>query len=376
MRITLITGFLGAGKTTFLRRFLASHTDARTGAIINDLSELEVDGELVRMGHHVTEEAGTLVSLTDGSISGNRRDALVGAILKMKAAGLEHILIETSGGTEPQLVIDTLETNFPGTLHTVATFLDARALLADFDGGKALLEYLEAPSTRITAEGLMAGQLRCASLIVLTKLDLIPETQLAAMLRILQGIHPAATMVGAAHGNLDPAVILASPAYAIPREASLPSGERESDIGSRVIRDARPLHPQRFHDLYRERLGIGMFRSKGFLWFASRPAQVLLWNQAGGAMGLEFIGTWKAEVLAKDTRLLAEEKAALAGTLAEKHPLFGDRSCELTLIGHERDLEVFGNEMLQCFCTGQEIEHWQSGGDFPDPWPANLKQMG
>jgi|GEM_PF-4921265 len=68
--------------------------------------------------------------------------------------------------------------------------------------------------------------------------------------------------------------------------------------------------------------------------------------------------------------------AALAGTLAEKHPLFGDRSCELTLIGHERDLEVFGNEMLQCFCTGQEIEHWQSGGDFPDPWPANLKQMG
>ncbi len=61
--------------------------------------------------------------------------------------------------------------------------------------------------------------------------------------------------------------------------------------------------------------------------------------------------------------------------LPSLHPVFGDRSCELTLIGHARDLEIFGRELLDCFCTEEEIEHWQQGGIFPDPWPANLKVM-
>jgi G3E family GTPase len=130
-----------------------------------------------------------------------------------------------------------------------------------------------------------------------------------------------------------------------------------------------------FFELYQTRLGIGLFRSKGFIWLASRPAQVLLWNQAGGAMGLEFIATWRTYVLEKDTRLLAEERTFLRDQLAALHPIFGDRYCELTLIGHARDLEVFGAELMDCFCTDEEITHWQNGGSFPDPWPANLKVM-
>lgn len=377
MQITLITGFLGAGKTTFLRRFISDHAGAvRTGVIINDLSHLEVDGELVRMGDLVSEKDGTLISIHAGSISGARRDDFVKALGSMAASGMAHLIIETSGSTEPEVVIGEILTSGIGTLHAVSTLVDARMLLHDYDGGQNLLSIPNRESGRLTAEGLLIGQLRAASVIVLTKLDIVPEDQLAPMLRVIQSLNPDATLVGCAHGNIEPSVIL----EALPYTRRDPGGPvasptRESLIQSIVIRDPRPLHPQRFFDLYRERLGIGLFRSKGFIWFASRPGHVLLWNQAGGALGLEFLATWRTYVLENDTRLLAEEKDHLRQQLGALHPLFGDRSCELTLIGHERDLQIFGGELMDCFCTDEEVEHWRGGGTFSDPWPANLKVM-
>lgn len=375
MRITLITGFLGAGKTTFLRRFLADHSAAlRTGVIVNDLSQLEVDGELVRMGDLVSEKDGTLISIHAGSISGERRDEFAKALASMADAGIKHLIIETSGSSEPEAVIAEILASGIGTLHAVATLVDARMLLHDYECGKTLLDQLGRESATITAESLLIGQLRVASVIVLTKLDIVREDQLAPLLRSIQAIHPTATLVGCAHGKMDASVLLDAPPYSLEttrqREPS-----RSSEIDSRVIRDPRPLHPQRFYDLYRERLGVGLFRSKGFIWFASRPGHVLLWNQAGGAMGLELLATWRAYILEQDTRLLAEEKKLLQQQIDMLHPIFGDRSCELTLIGHALDLEIFGNELMDCFCTEEEIHHWRQGGKFPDPWPANLKVM-
>lgn len=375
MRITLITGFLGAGKTTFLRRFLADHSAAtRTGVIVNDLSQLEVDGELIRMGDLVSEKDGTLISIRAGSISGERRDDFAKALKSMADSRIDHLIIETSGSSEPQAVIAEILASSLGTLHAVVTLVDARMLLHDYGGGESLLAHLGSTPEIITAESLLIGQLRVASVIVLTKLDIVKENQLAPLLRTLQVIHPTATLVGCAHGKMDAAVLLNAPPFEF-NIAQQEGGIRKSDIGSVVITDPRPLHPQRFFDLYRERLGVGLFRSKGFIWLASRSSQVLLWNQAGGAMGLEFLATWRVHVLENDTRLLAEEKEHLRQQNTTLHPLFGDRNCELTLIGHKRDLEIFGSELTDCFCTDEEITHWQNGGTFPDPWPANLKIM-
>lgn len=376
MRISLITGFLGAGKTTFLRRFLVENRDLRVGVIVNDLSTLEVDGELVRMGHCVSEEEGTLVSLTAGSISGSQQERFMEALEGMFERGLEHVIVETSGGTEPQRVIELIQKKFPGKLHTVATFIDGRALYADFEGGRSLLGEGEGSGGQGAAAEVMVGQIECATLIVLTKLDLVPETALQGMLKVLQTLRPDGMLVGCSHGKLRAEVILESAPYDVRVRTEDVTRDVVGSIKTRVIRDERPLHPQRFYDLYNERLGMGLFRSKGFLWFVSRPGQVLLWNQAGGAMGLEFMGTWKAEILEKDRRLLKEEKDLLRERLGAMHPVFGDRSCELTLIGYEADLEIFGNELLGCFCTDEEVERWLAGGQFPDPWPANLKAMG
>jgi len=380
MQVTLLTGFLGAGKTTFLKRLLHEQADRRFGVIVNDLSELEVDGELVRLGHAVGEEAGTLVSLTDGSISGSRRGEFGDALRDMAARGIEHVLVETSGGTHPSAVLAELRECPAATLHAVATLVDARALYHDYEGGPGLVRLLaanEESGTRST-ENLLADQLQAASVIVVTKIDLVPEDALPLLLRSLQVIHTGATLAACAYGRMDTTVLLDAPPYTESAGASRPEtapGEEDGLISAIVIRDLRPLHPQRFYDLYREHLPLGLYRSKGFLWFASRSDQCLLWNQAGGAMGLELISYWRAHILAHDTRLIPEEREHLVALLRDTHPVFGDRSCELTLIGLPRDRDRFAASLRECFCTEAEIARWQAGGDFPDPWPKRLKLL-
>lgn len=158
-------------------------------------------------------------------------------------------------------------------------------------------------------------------------------------------------------------------------QAATAPGEEDGLISAIVIRDLRPLHPQRFCDLYREHLPLGLYRSKGFLWFASRSDQCLLWHQAGGAMGLELISYWRAHILEHDTRLLPEEREHLGNKMRDTHSVFGDCACELTLIGLPRDRDRFATSLRDCFCTEAEIERWQAGGDFPDPWPKRLKLL-
>ena len=105
-------------------------------------------------------------------------------------------------------------------------------------------------------------------------------------------------------------------------------------LDSRVIRDPRPFHPQRLWEVYNKYLGIGIYRSKGFFWLPSRDNLVLLWNQTGGSVGLEIVNYWKIAALEDDSLNLAPwEAEAMRDKLRKAHPDFGDRRCQLTVIG-------------------------------------------
>lgn len=374
MKTTLLTGFLGAGKTTALKRLLRETASSeKVGVIVSDLSELEVDGELIRNGDIVSEKNGTLASFTGGSLDEFHRDAFLTTLTQMRRRGLDHVLIEASGSADPVAIIDVLSTSSDTKQGVVAALVDARAFQHDFDFGRSLLgENASEP----TASHLLRRQLKAADVIALSKSDLVEISALEKILRNLGRINPGATLTACTYGKLD-RQLLAARSRAFWGSSSnncAPLTPDSCDIGNTVIRDPRPFHPQRFYELYRDRLGMGIFRTKGFLWFASRSTDVLLWNQAGGAMGLEFLGTWRSAVLA-DSRLLPEEREHLEEQLASAHPIFGDRGCELTVIGTQRDREIFCDEMRACFCTAAEVAMWQSGTEFPDPWPKSLKQV-
>lgn len=360
MEAVLLTGFLGSGKTTTLRHLLRGLRDSGVGAIVNDLSDLEVDGELVRLGDVVSERDGTLASLHSGLISEEKRAAFLEALRGMRDRGLQRVFIETSGAGLPGEIIADIASEKGITLRDVVVLVDARALLHDFAAGESLEESGE------SLEKLLVRQLRAATVIGLSKTDLIPEARLEGLLQTLRRLNPAAVLTLCTHGQLDPRVL----GQGTVGEVS--DGEAiDTDIGHTILRDPRPFHPQRLHEHFMTRLGLGIYRSKGFLWLASRPRDVLLWNQSGGTLGLELLGIWRAAVLA-DNRLLPEENEALRQQLANAHPVFGDRINELTIIGTTRDREIFTTGLQACLCTPEEVTLWQSGSTFPDPWPVKM----
>jgi G3E family GTPase len=377
MDVTLITGFLGAGKTTLVKRLLREYgATMKIGVIVNDLSELEVDGELIRMGHAVSEKEGNLVSITEGSISDTRRPEFANALAQMIDAGMEHIFVETSGASHPSSIIEELTGCPYAMLRSVVCLVDGRALWHDYEGGRGLVAIMkdEPNPGDENADHLLMIQLRSASVIAMTKTDLLGSVELEELLHALQKINPSAKLTTCTFGKIDPRVLFQNSPFDLTANLPAPVLGADFGIGSTVVRDLRPLHPQRFYDLYRDKLGLGIFRSKGFIWLASRPDQVLLWNQAGGAMGLELLGTWRV-VVAEDPKLLPEEREGLRKLLQSADPTFGDRGNELTIIGQERDRVIFVAELKECFCTPAEVKQWLGGDTFPDPWPKGHRRL-
>ena len=390
MRVTILSGFLGSGKTTLLRRLLREQKALRLGVIVNDMAELEVDGDLVRSAHRISETERNLVSLYAGSISGDQRAAFAQALASWEdRTDLDHLVIETSGSTHPWPLIEEISRRPAYSLDTFATLLDAKAFVEDYGAGKLLFESLirnEEMQTRSTAN-LLAEQIQFASVILLTKTDRVRAEDLPFIIKCLEILNPQAEIHPVTYGQIPHAGLLGTGKFSLDKAYLIGRAWRENapehlgladayDISSTVICDPRPLHPRRLWTLFRTRLGQGIHRSKGFLWMASRDDQVLLWNQAAGSIDLELLAYWKAAIV-KDPlgKLQPEEIIELQSQLASMHPEFGDRLNELTVIGAAHDRELFVKELQACFCTPDEIKRWQSGGSFDDPWPKELRKV-
>lgn len=388
MRITLLSGFLGSGKTTVLRQLLRrTGKSRRLGVIVNDMADLEVDGDLVRDVHRVSEAEGTLVSVFSGSISSGKRADFTAALdAWADRDDMDDVVIETSGSSHPWPLIREIAQRPAFQLGNFATLIDAKAFIEDYGAGRVLFETLirnEETGGRST-ENLMAEQIQFANLLLLTKTDRVAADDLPLVKKCLEILNPQAVIHEVVRGEMDPGLLLDGPGIDPVMLASLASEWTEEaadpagyDIRSTVISDPRPLHPQRLWEVVRSRLGQGVYRSKGFIWLASRDEQVLLWNQAAGSIELELLAYWRAAVV-KDPmgKLLPEEKEELARRLEGADPVFGDRLNELTVIGREADREVFVRELQGCFCTPQEIAAWQAGAAFEDPWPKRLREVG
>ena len=143
-----------------------------------------------------------------------------------------------------------------------------------------------------------------------------------------------------------------------------------------VIKDDRPFHPKRLWEVCHQYLDQTIYRSKGFFWLASRDKHSLLWSQAGGDINLEIIGTWRTAIVEDEEHgLLDNEIEFLKKKLSNETSRFGDRHCNLTVIGDKAKLGQFTDRLRSCFLTDEEIKMWEVGFEFTDPWPKSIVKI-
>tara|TARA_Y100001934_G_C12360563_1_gene780482 strand:+ start:732 stop:1916 length:1185 start_codon:yes stop_codon:yes gene_type:complete len=388
--IIALCGFLGSGKTTLLRRWRRDESLRDAAVIVHDLSDYGLDVELLS-GDSATPAPGCLagrVAALHGSHAREQLHASIGTSLN-EITALDPVaplvLCESTGAARPWPLIKALTQDERFFLRHFIVTVDALNLHRDFADCSILTGESTSPqdpALRQAAE-VLAEQLAFASVVILTKIDTVPESAVQAQVGILQQLQPRAAIGLSAQAGLLLPQLDGIPA---PRLSDL-SGLAEQlgltqesstadNIESLILRDPRPFHPQRLHEACQSQLSTGVYRTKGFLWLASRPADVLLWQQSGSQIDLEFTGTWNAEIAQnREGKLIPEELEHLKAKLKDQHPIFGDRQAELTVIGLKPACESFYATLENALCTDEEITSWQNGATFPDPWPKSIRRI-
>ncbi|MEM6550397.1 MAG: GTP-binding protein [Pseudomonadota bacterium] len=395
--ITILNGFLGSGKTTLLQSLLVQARTlegVRLAVIVNEMSELDVDGRILDTSELLSRQDALFISIPAGSISspeGLMRFAA--GVETFRAGGATHIVIETSGSTHPWPLLEAIRTHEGVRLHGFLSVVDTVTLAQDHDLGRAIVP---AASRNLAAKrrgiaNLLAEQIMFANRILLSKMDRVPMERLRTVAEAIHPINAGADIVAMQWGNVKLTDVLAMPAYDHARVATLGAELTDWDethgtssmasaadyrIESTVISDPRPFHPQRLWDVYNYYLGEGIYRSKGFFWLPTRDKLQLLWNQTAGSVGLQILNYWKIATLEDDSlNLLPKEREEMRRRLDRFSPDFGDRHCRLTVIGDRDGLETFSNALRECFCSDEEVALWKSGHVFDDPWPKTTAHL-
>jgi len=388
--VVALCGFLGSGKTTLLRRWSKDATLEDAAMLIHDLSDFGLDAELLsEEGSSPSQGCLTgRVAALHGSHARDQLHVSAGKALEeitMLSPPPPVVLCESTGAARPWPLIKALTQNNNFTLRHFIVTVDALNLHRDFSDGLILTgeKPMLTDSALHHAATVLAEQLAFASIIILTKVDTLSQEVVDQQVRILQKIQPRAAVGLSAQAGLLLNQLEGTPA---PKMSVLKDQAKalnltdetatSENIDTLIFREQRPFHPERLHQACHKHLATGLYRTKGFLWIASRPGDVLLWQQSGSQIALELTGNWRAEVSKdKQGKLLPEEIEHLNKQLKEEHPDFGDRYNELTLIGLKTARDEFYSVLQDALCTEKEVLAWKNGETFSDPWPTSIKEI-
>jgi G3E family GTPase len=391
--VTVLSGFLGAGKTTVLNQLLANREGRRIAVIVNDMSEINVDAALVGQTgwsggtdtalSRVDEQ---LVEMSNGCICCTLREDLLVEVRRLAEQGrFDQLVIESTGISEPLPVAETFTFEDEdgvglgeiARLDTMVTVVDAARFVDDIGSSEGIAERGESlgADDERTVVDLLIDQIEFADLIVLSKCDLADEERIARTEHTVRQLNAGARIIRASNGEVPLHELLDTGRFDFETAAAHPGwlqvlrGEEEPEteeygIGSFVFRARRPFHPQRLWDAVHQPWA-GVIRSKGFFWLANRPAIVGEWSTAGPILNLGAVGTWWATQ--PEGTWPDEARDAIR---EQWDPEFGDRRQELVFIGHDLDRDGLTARLERALMTDLELA---DGRDvtrgLEDPWP-------
>jgi G3E family GTPase len=392
--VTVLSGFLGAGKTTLLNHVLNNRDGRRVAVIVNDMSEVNIDAELVRQsgaGLSRTEE--TLVEMSNGCICCTLREDLLKEVSRLAKEGrFDYLLIESTGISEPLPVAATFdfrdESGFSlgdlAQIDTMVTVVDAANLLKDYSSSDFLADRGESlgPDDQRPLVQLLVDQIEFADVVVLNKVSELAPHDLTIVRKLVHSLNPDARIVEADFANVDLKEVLGTGRFDFAKAEEHPQWAKELygyashapeseeyGIESFVYRSRRPFHPGKFH-AFLNSAWPNVVRAKGFFWIANRPDWMGEVSHAGALVRHQRMGRWWASV--PDERW-PDSKEFRDYLERIWDPNSGDRRQEIVFIGIGMDAAAITARLDACLtdpAPGSDARVIRPRTDLLDPFPA------
>lgn len=391
--VTVLSGFLGAGKTTLLNRVLNNRDGRRVAVIVNDMSEVNIDADLVREGTQLSRAEEKLVEMSNGCICCTLRDDLLREVRRLSAEGrFDYLLIESTGISEPLPVAATFDfrdenghsLSDVARIDTMVTVVDAVNLLADFsshdflgDRGESLGE-----EDNRSLVGLLTEQIEFADVVILNKIsDAGPERTDAAR-KIIRSLNADAKTIETDHSDVPSSAILDTGLFDFEKAAEHPMWVKELygyvnhtpedveyGISSFVYHARAPFHPAKVHAVLNGELP-GTIRAKGHFWIATQPDWAFEFSLAGALSSVKPLGRWWAAVPEERLPTHPEAQAEIARHWAEP---WGDRRQEIVFIGVDLDREAICSRLNAALIETRDFEP-EAWSGLPDPFQLSGEQ--
>ncbi|WP_377109314.1 zinc metallochaperone GTPase ZigA [Pseudoalteromonas sp. R86517] len=388
--VTVLSGFLGAGKTTVLSHILNNRQGKKVAVIVNDMSDINIDAATIKSDVSLNHSNEKLVEMSNGCICCTLREDLLVEVGKLAKDGrFDYLVIESTGISEPLPVAETftfadengVSLGDVATLDTMVTVVDAVNFLTDYEQANDLQdtgESLGEDDERSVAD-LLVDQVEFADVILISKTDLVTNEQLNKLIAILNTLNTQAKMIPISNGNININEVLNTGLFNFARAQQAPGwlkemrGEHipeteEYGISSFNYTARRPFNPEKFYHFLHNTEQFGkLIRSKGYFWLATRPLFCAQWSQAGGIAHYGFAGMFYKAIPKKDWPTDPELLADINSKWIEP---FGDMRQELVFIGQSLNKHAMIEALDDCLLPEEAVlkgkDFWKT---YNDPFP-------
>ena len=403
--ITLLCGYLGAGKTTLMNQVLSNQKGYKVAVIVNDIGEVNVDAKLIADGAKITDTS-DIVPLTNGCICCTLKSQLSQNIENLiKTGKYDYVMIEASGVCEPMPIAQELETIKNGVVDNVVGVVDAARLVDEFAGGNKLLDKKDMGEEDI--ESLLVQQIEFCSTLVINKKDLVTEDEFKKVRKVIETLHPGVKIIETDHGKVDVEEVLATHSFDFEKvyasagwckhleedevedddhdehdhnpehgeeghhcdehcdhhhddddddhhghhhhhehKHSGDSGadEDEYGIGTFIYYRRKPFDRQKL-DAFAAKWPKNIIRCKGLMWFNDEPEMAWVFETSGRQIQAGYSGQWIAAAPEKEQKKILAENPEIQ---KEWDKTVGDRMIKLCVIGQNLDKKAISADLDKC----------------------------
>ncbi len=377
--VTVLSGYLGSGKTTLLNNILKNREGLKIAVIVNDMSEINIDKDLVIQGGGISRTDEKLVELSNGCICCTLREDLLIEVEKIAKRGdVDQIVIESTGISEPVPVAQTfsyiddelgIDLTSICRLDTMVTVVDAHRFVHDMYSEDLLKDRDQGVSEEDerSISDLLIDQIEFCDVLILNKADLVDEKDLKQLEIVLKKLQPKAKFIKTSYADVPLQEVLNTGLFNF-EDASQSAGwikeltegghahhtpeTEEYGISSFVYKRRLPFHAERFNQ-WMENMPTNIIRAKGIVWLAQYNHVACLFSQAGSFVNIHPITFW---VDAMKEEAKQEIFASRPEIKADWDPEYGDRETQFVIIGSDLNKEEITKALDQCLLNSEEID--------------------